>query len=148
MSNKASDSLHTLIKSMTKPEKRYFKVFSSRHIIGDSNNYEMLFDAIDKQNIYDEEKLLKKFKGQPFINRFSISKNRLYAALLKCLDSFHSNSSVEAQLQRQLHAVEILYHKSLYDQSLKLLHSARKVAIKHGALYHIGRTESLGETHF
>lgn len=131
MSNKASDNLHRLVKSMTKPEKRYFKVFSSRHIIGDSNNYRVLFDAIDKQDEYDEVKLLKKFKGHSFTNRFSISKNRLYAALLKSLDSFHSNSSVEAQLQRQLHSIEILYHKSLYDQCLKLLQSARKVAMRH-----------------
>lgn len=134
MSNVVSDNLHRLIKSMSKPEKRYFKVFSSRHVIGENNNYLILFDAIDKQDEYDEVKLLKKFKDKSFINRFSISKNRLYAAILKSLDSFHSNSSVEAQLQRQLHAVEILYHKSLYDQSLKLLHSARKVAEKHEKL--------------
>lgn len=131
MSNKASDNLHRLVKSMTKPEKRYFKVFSSRHIIGDSNNYQVLFDAIDKQTEYDEAKLIKKFKDKTFTSRFSIAKNRLYAALLKSLDSFHSNSSVDAQLQRQLHSIEILYQKSLYDQCLKLLHSARKVAIRH-----------------
>ena len=134
MSNKASDNLHKLIKSMTKPEKRYFKVFSSRHIIGESNNYQVLFDAIDKQEEYDEAKLMKKFKDKSFAQRFSISKNRLYNALLKSLDSFHSNSSIEAQLQRQLHSIEILYHKSLYDQSLKLLQSARKVAEKHEKL--------------
>jgi len=131
MSNKASDNLHRLIKSMTKPEKRYFKVFSSRHIIGDNNNYEILFDAIDKQVEYDEEKLMKKFRDKSFTHRFSISKNRLYAALLKSLDSFHGNSSIEAQLQKQLHSIEILYHKSLYDQCMKLLHSARKVAVKY-----------------
>lgn len=131
MSNTISDNLHRLIKSMSKPEKRYFKVFCSRHIIGDENNYEVLFDAIDKQEVYDEEKLLRKFKGKGFTERFSIAKNRLYGAILKSLDAFHSNSSVEAQLHRQLHAVEILYNKSLYDQSLKLLHSARKVAEKH-----------------
>lgn len=55
MSNKASDNLHRLVKSMTN-QKRYFKVFSSRHIIGDSNNYQVLFDAIDKQVEYDEAK--------------------------------------------------------------------------------------------
>jgi tetratricopeptide (TPR) repeat protein len=131
MSNKASDQLHKLIKSMSKPEKRYFKVFSSRHIIGDENNYQTLFDAIDKQEEYDEEKLLKKLKDKGFVNRFSIAKNRLYNALLKSLDSFHSNSSIEAQIHRQVHAAEILYNKSLYDQSLKVLHSARKVAEKH-----------------
>lgn len=131
MSNKASDQLHRLIKSMSKPEKRYFKVFSSRHIIGDENNYQTLFDAIDKQEEYDEEKLLKKFKDKGFVNRFSIAKNRLYNALLKSLDSFHSNSSIEAQIHRQVHAAEILYNKSLYDQSRKVLNSARKIAEKH-----------------
>lgn len=131
MSNTKSDNLHKLIKSMSKPEKRYFKVFSSRHIIGDENNYQVLFDAIDKQEVYDEEKLMKKFKGQEFTHRFSIAKNRLYNNILKSLDAFHSNSSVEAQLHRQVHSAEILYHKALYDQSLKLLNSAKKVAEKH-----------------
>ena len=131
MSNKASDSLHRLIKSMSKPEKRYFKVFSSRHVIGDQNNYQILFDAIDKQAEYDEAKLLKKFETEAFINRFSIAKSRLYNSILKSLDAFHSNSSVEAQLKRTLHCAEILYNKSLYGQSLKLLRSAKKSAQKH-----------------
>lgn len=131
MSNKASDSLHRLIKSLTKPEKRYFKVFSSRHVIGDQNNYLVLFDAIDRQSEYDEAKLLKKFKNEPFVKRFSIAKSRLYNAILKSLDAYHANSSVEAQLKRQLHCAEILYNKSLYAQSQKLLNSARKTAIKH-----------------
>jgi hypothetical protein len=131
MSNKASDSLHRLIKSMSKPEKRYFKVFSSRHVIGDQNNYQILFDAIDKLGEYDESKLMKKFANEAFINRFSIAKSRLYNSILKSLDAFHSNSSVEAQLKRTLHCAEILYNKSLYGQSLKLLKSAKKSAQKH-----------------
>ncbi len=134
MSNKSSDSLFKLIKCMTKAEKRYFKVFSSRHIIGDSNNYLSLFNAIDSMSEYDEERLLKKLKGKAVTNRISISKNRLYNALLKSLDSFHSNSSVDARLQRQLHSVEILYNKSLYSQCMKLLQSAEKVAEKHEKL--------------
>ena len=144
MSNKASDNLHKLIKSMTKPEKRYFKVFSSRHVIGDQNNYQILFDAIDRQEDYDEEKLLKKFRNEAFINRFSIAKSRLYQSILRSLDAFHANSSVEAQLKRQLHCAEILYNKSLYDQSFKLLRSARKVAQKHDkttTLLEIGKWE-------
>jgi len=128
MSNVVSDNLHKLISSLTKAEKRYFKVFSSRHIIGDNNNYEILFDAIDKQEVYDEDKLLKKFKDKAFTQRFSISKNRLYMAILKSLDSFHGESSVQSQLHKQLHAIEILYNKSLFDQCLKLLNSAKKMA--------------------
>ena len=62
---------------MSKAEKRYFKLYSSRHTLGEKNNYSILFDAIDKQEEYDEGKLMKKFKGEAFTNRFSISKRRL-----------------------------------------------------------------------
>ena len=63
MSNKASNNLHELIKSLTKAEKRYFKVYASRHMSNSSSNYERLFDAIDRQTDYNEDLLLKKFKG-------------------------------------------------------------------------------------
>lgn len=131
MSNKASDTLHRLIKSLSKAEKRYFKIYSSRHVIGEKNNYQSLFDAIDKQEEYDEDKLFKKFKNQAFIKRFSITKNRLYNSILKSLDSYYSNSSIDAQLKRQIHCAEILFNKSLYDQSHKILKSAKKIALKH-----------------
>ena len=131
MSNRASDQLHRLIKSLSKPEKRYFKVFSSRHVIGDKNNYQILFDALDKQDEYNEEKILKKFSKEAFTKRFSIAKSRLYIAILKSLDSYHANSSVEAQIKRDIHCAEILYKKGLYDQSAKLLRSIKKVAQKH-----------------
>ena len=131
MSNKASDTLHRLIKSLSKAEKRYFKIYSSRHVIGEKNNYQSLFDAIDKQEVYDEEKLFKKFKNQAFIKRFSIAKNRLYNSILKSLDNFYANSSIDAQLKRQIHCAEILFNKSLYNQSSKLLKSAKKLALKH-----------------
>ena len=98
MSNKASSNLHQLIKSLTKAEKRYFKVYSSRHTIGDKNNYQMIFDAIEKQTSYDEGAIIRKFKNESFINRFSITKNRLYDHVLKSLDAYHSNSSINAQL--------------------------------------------------
>ena len=131
MSNKASDNLHSLIKSLSKPEKRYFKLFSARHIIGEKNNYQILFDAIDRQNEYDEEALKKKFKNESFVNKFSIAKSRLYETILKSLDAFHSNSSIDIQIKRLIHYAEILYKKSLYKQSIKILKKAKKIAVKH-----------------
>ena len=71
-------------------------------MIGDQNNYLVLFDAIDRQSEYDEVKLLNKFRNEPFVKRFSIAKSRMYNAILKSLDAYHANSSVEAQLKRQL----------------------------------------------
>ncbi len=131
MSGKSSDQLHKLIHSLTKPEKRHFKIFGSRHTIGDQNNYVMLFDAIEKSKEYDEEALLKKFSKELFINNFSITKGRLYETILRSLDVFHHNSSVDAQLWKELHYAEILFKKTLYDQCAKRLKSARKLAEKY-----------------
>ena len=131
MSNKASNSLFELIKSLNKSEKRYFKVFSSRHTIGEENGYITLFDYIDKMEEYNEDKVFKDFKGQPLLNKFSITKARLYNNILKSLDSFHSSSSVDAQIFRQIHSAEILFNKGLYGQAEKLLLSVEKQAIKH-----------------
>lgn len=131
MSNKASDHLFQLIKSLNKPEKRYFKVYSGRHTSGDSNNYQVLFDAIDKQKEYNETQLLKKFSGEAFTNKFSITKSRLYDTILKSLDAYHATSSIDAQLKRNLHCAEILYKKSLYKQCSKILRSSKKVAQKY-----------------
>ena len=54
-----SEELFQLIKSLSKQEKRYFKLYASRHVIGEKNKYVQLFDAIDKQAAYNEEKIKK-----------------------------------------------------------------------------------------
>lgn len=131
MSNKVSTDLFDLIKSLGKSEKRYFKVFSSRHTIGKENNYIQLFDFIDRMNQYDEEAIFKKFKGEAFLNKFSITKGRLYDNVLRSLDSFYAQKSIDSQIFRLIHSADILYKKSLYSQCLKLLRSASKLANKH-----------------
>jgi hypothetical protein len=131
MSTKVKESLFELIQSLSKSEKRYFKLLSSRHTIGDENNYVRLFDYIDKQEAYNEDALFKEFKGEAFLHRFSITKKRLYDHILSALDAFHSSSSIDAQLFKMLHSADILYTKSLYDQCGRILRSAEKLAEKH-----------------
>lgn len=130
MSTKVKEALFELIKSLSKSEKRYFKLLSSRHTIGDENNYVKLFDFIDKQTVYDEEALFKEFKDEAFLHRFSITKKRLYDHVLNALDAFHSTNSVDAQLFKMMHSADILFNKSLYDQCARILRSAEKLAEK------------------
>lgn len=130
MSSKVNDFLHELIHSLSKSEKRYFKLLSSRHTIGDENNYITLFDFIDKQEKYDENELKVYFKAESFLTKFSITKKRLYDHILNALDNYHSQSSIESQLFKMIHGAEILSHKSLYSQAKKLLISAQKLAEK------------------
>ncbi len=127
MSNKVSEQLFRLIKSMSSPEKRAFKIYASRSGNATETNYVKIFDAIDAQQEYDEEAILKKHKS----NSFSIVKNRLYDNILRSLDLHHANSSIDAQLMRELHCAEILFKKTLYDQCSRILSSAKKVATKH-----------------
>lgn len=130
----SQDNLYELIKSMTKSEKRYFKLVSSRHTIGEENNYIILFDYIDKLTEYNEEELRNHFKGEAFLNRFSITKKRLYNHILHSLDGYHVGNSIDGQLFKMLHGAEILYNKALYNQCRKLLVSAQKLAEKHERL--------------
>lgn len=131
MSSKVSDFLHELIRSLTKSEKRYFKLLSSRHTIGEENNYILLFDFIDKQDVYDEKELKNHFEGESFLNKLSITKKRLYDHILNALDIFHSQSNIESQIFKMIHSAEILSRKSLYAQAKKTLYSAEKLAEKH-----------------
>ena len=131
MSTKVNESLHELIKYLSKSEKRYFKVVSSRHTIGEENNYILLFDYLERQEIYEEEKLFEYFKGESFLNKFSVTKKRLYDHILNALDTFYASSSVDAQIFKLIHSAEILYNKSLYEQCKRQLRSAEKLAMKH-----------------
>jgi hypothetical protein len=130
MSNKVNQALYDLVQSMTKSEKRYFKLISTRHTIGEENNYIRIFDYLDKSSAYNEDDLFKYFKNESFLNRFSITKKRLYNNILSALDAFHTTNSTEAQLYKMIHSADILYDKSLYDQSRRILHSAEKLAVK------------------
>jgi hypothetical protein len=131
MSKTASPALYELIKSLTKSEKRYFKIYASRHTIGEVNNGIRIFDFIEQQNEFDEVALHEHFKGEAFLNQFPITKNRLYDQIISALDAFHVKSDIDAQLYKMLHSVKILYSKSLYDHANRELNKTKRLAKKH-----------------
>jgi len=130
MSNKASNQLFLLIKSLSKQEKRYFKIFSGRHS-SDNNNYFKLYQIISQQDEYDEEKVIEKLRDQQFVNRLSIAKTRLYDQLLKSLNAYHSNKTVDSELFFILQSIEVLYHKALYKAAWKKMQRGLKLSKKY-----------------
>lgn len=131
MSKEVQEPLFELIKSLSKSEKRYFKLYVSRHSSSGNNNYTSLFDYIDKSTRYSEQEIIDDFKNEPFLNNFSITKRRLYDQIITSLNGYHSTNSVDAQLYKMLQGATILYNKALYSQAMKLLYSASKLAEKH-----------------
>lgn len=131
---KPSGELFNLIKSLTKSEKRFFKLSSSLQT-GDKN-YLKIFDAIDEQNEYDEPQLKDLFKEEKFIKHFPSEKNHLYKLILKSLRSYYSDNSISSILQQEIKNIEILYRKTLYEECEKFLHRAKKLAIEHEKFYY------------
>ena len=127
---KSSDTLFQLIRSMTKTEKRYFSLFAQRHVLGEKNNYLSLFEAIGKQEIYDEEALKKRFAHEPFSSYFPVAKNQLYHLVLDSLHEYHSEKSEEVKIRRWLHQAQILLEKGFSKEAGKLVQKAVKLAEK------------------
>ncbi len=126
-----ADSLSTLINSLTKSEKSYFKKF----IAGTDNNtdkkYLLLFDAIEKQKDYDEAALKIKFKDEQFVKQFSVAKNYLFNVILKSLKLHQLEASVDNIIFNLLAECDILFKKTLYRESEKKLFKAQELAEKY-----------------
>jgi hypothetical protein len=131
---KPSGELFNLIKSLTKSEKRFFKLSSS--LQSGEKNYLKIFDAIDEQSEYDEQELKELFKRETFIKHFPSEKNHLYKLILKSLRSYYSDNSISSILQQEIKNIEILYRKTLYEECDKFLQRAKKMAIEHEKFYY------------
>ena len=113
------ESVFDLIKSMTKAEKRSFKLYATRLAGNQEAKFLSLFDYLDSVDEYDEVKVLQKcpVKKEQLPNM----KAHLYRQLLvsmRLLGVQHSNAM---QLREQLDFARILYDKGLYKQSDKML---------------------------
>lgn len=128
MNNK--DDLFQLIQSMSKSEKRYFKLNTKKG--GDkTNNYLQLFDAMNSMENYDESKIRKKFKGTKFIKHLAQEKKYLYDAILKSMRNYNSEKSSLAQIKDGLLDAKYLYERGLNEQSYKALKRVKKIATQY-----------------
>lgn len=131
-----SDELFKLIKSLSKDEKRLFKMFS-RQIPEDGGMYLRLFDTIEGLEHYDEKKITPIFGKSGGLNKIKDAKRYLKEAIYKFLEYHHFDDSAEIQLQRLLQRIEILYTKRLFVQATKHLIKAEKIAIENHLYLHL-----------
>jgi len=95
------------------------------------NNYIRLFDAIEKQKQYDENKIKNKFIGETFIKHLPSEKNYLFSLIQKSLRQFHSQSNIDVTIKELLIDAEVLYEKSLYSHCRKVILKIKKLAYKY-----------------
>ena len=126
---KKNSNAFTIIKSLTMSEKRYFKIFSERHTIGEQNKYVALFEVLEKKEIENDVEIKKSlFNRKINANFLSADKNYLYNLILKCLNDFHDSKTFNLQIKESLISIEILFHKGLYKECLNLIYKAEVLA--------------------
>lgn len=126
---KKTDVLHELIQNLKKSEKRHFKLYASAY--GHERNYLRLFDALEKQETYNEKALYEQFKGEKFISQLPATKSYLYKLILKSLCDCYTEQSASMQLYDMMKQIAILYYKGLFPQANRILIKAREQAVKH-----------------
>ncbi len=127
MSMEKTDALFLLVKSLTKSEKRQFKLYAGRLGGNSEKNFIALFSVLDKLEAFDEKQILAKtnIKKQQLSN----SKAHLYRQILVSLKLNPIHRNAKMQVREQLDFATILYNKGLHRQSLKVLDKAKSIAL-------------------
>lgn len=121
------NSLYTLIKALTPSEKRYFKMYSDTHQKKEKH-YVKLFDAIEKLNAPNEQKVIRQFDGELILNNFSMAKKYLFDQIIYSLKEFSSYKDYESELNDMLETYKILRQKGMYEEAAELLQKCKAFA--------------------
>ena len=147
MTNQLKDNLFVLIKSLTKSEKRQFKLYVGRIDSNENSKFLKLFNLLDKMYFYEENIILK----SKIVSKLQLSnlKAHLYKQILISLRLNPQHKNIKLHIRGQIDFATILYQKGLYKQSLKILDKAKSFALKYdenASAYEIVEFEKLIES--
>jgi len=127
MPNGNTDPVFSLVNSLTRSEKRHFRLFCNRQGSTEGLKFLQLFDALDNLEQYDEERILTQV---PSIKKIQLAnlKANLYRQLLSSLRVYQAHQNPDIQLHEQLDYARVLYNKGFYQQSLKMLEKVKAAA--------------------
>ena len=129
MSKAKSDQLFNLIKTLSKGEKRFFKLYASRLGNSSDKKFIVLYNAIEKQKIYNEDQILLKEKDlNP--KQFSNLKAHLYYQILKSVKLCNSSKLENLKITELIDYIRILYNKCLYKECVKMIDKAKALALE------------------
>ena len=115
------DNLFDLIQSLSPSEKRYITTNAKK-----GAKYLELLQTIYDMEVFDEETLKDSFgKNLP------VEKNNLYNIILKNIRNFHSEKAGSIEIKSLIIDAQLLLDRGLYEQGLKRLKKAKKLAHKY-----------------
>jgi len=130
MSRKSEHDLFELIKSLNKGEKKSFTLFANYYSDSDKAHIR-LFELMDSQSEYDEEKIREVFKKEKIKSPLPRVKNYLQEVILKTLRFHHTGKSIDSEIRGLLADAEIFNSKGLQKFKARRLEKAKSIAIQH-----------------
>ena len=121
-----ADYLHDLILSLSKAEKRHFKLFASRYKKDSEKKYLSIFKTLERSGDSGYH-----LEWENESRSVATDKHYLSEMLLASLRQFHADSSVHMRLANELMSVELLRHKGLFRYALRRLLKAKKEALRY-----------------
>jgi len=129
-----SSELFNLIKSLSKAEKRNFKLYARRNHGKGQLKFIDLFDVLDKAESYDERQVMENLKGVPKSKLVNL-KRHLYTQILNSLRVITVSKRPNVELRGLIDYAYILYDKAFYLEALKVLDKAKRHAEKYHLYY-------------
>lgn len=121
-----ADILIRLINTLTKAEKRYFRLYSS--LQRGSKDYVKLFDLLEHSHFKNAAAVKTTFTQQHPGISYDVCSKYLYKIIMDCLLHLHLQQSQTAMLTAGLLKTEILFEKSLYEEGNRQLRKIQDTA--------------------
>ena len=117
-----------LISTLSKAEKRYFRLFATRNQSGNLLFID-LFDAYDQQGMVSDDVLMRKIDGVKKSQLPNLRTN-LYTQLLNSLRLQYQRNNDDIDIRQKIDYAKVLYNKGLYRHSLDMLSKVKKTALE------------------
>jgi hypothetical protein len=121
-----ADMLSRLISTLTKAEKRYFRMYTT--LQQGNKDYVNLFDMIERHTFRTTATLREAFQQQYTGSSYEVCSKYLYKVLLDCLLHLRIQRHPTAGLTAGILKSDILFERSLHEDALKQLHKVQTVA--------------------
>ncbi|ACU59272.1 hypothetical protein [Chitinophaga pinensis] len=121
-----ADMLSRLINTLTKAEKRYFRMYTA--LQQGNKDYVNLFDLMEHQSFKSTAEVKLAFQQQYAGCSYDVCSKYLYKVLLDCLLHLRLQKQSTAMLTAGILKCDILFERSLHEEALKQLQKIQTTA--------------------
>ena len=119
--------VHLLVNSMTKSEKRFYKLFSQT---GGDKDYQLLYRLMQKMEI-DSKNLRLEFNKKRPEGNFNTACQHLYNSITRCLVLLEGEKDIENVLLNGIAEAKVLFSRDLYEECFNVVRKAKISALRY-----------------